>query len=255
MPATRKKQTMPTSLDFDLSSIAPSMTLGEIVTSYPSLAVELERRTLDYCCHGARTLARAAEDAGLDPDVVAAELSAARVDEPPAPWASLRPADLVDHIEAVHHRYLWSELPRISALVEKIATVHGERHPELAEVRRLYNEIRADFEPHLIREEQELFPMLRTLAGPGRSASDDDRLTEQVEALTGEHETVGALFEELDRITGGYTPPSDGCATYEATYRALAELEADTHLHIHKESNVLFPAFVGEPPEQATTTR
>jgi len=24
-------------------------------------------------------------------------------------------------------------------------------------------------------------------------------------------------------------------------YRGLAELEADTHLHVHKENNVLFP--------------
>ena len=42
-------------------------------------------------------------------------------------------------------------------------------------------------------------------------------------------------------LTGGYTPPADGCASYEMLYRGLAELEADTHLHVHKENNVLFP--------------
>ncbi len=36
----------------------------------------------------------------------------------------------------------------------------------------------------------------------------------------------------------------DGCATYQMTYRALDALEADTHLHVHKENNVLFPAAV-----------
>ncbi|MEJ7721812.1 MAG: DUF542 domain-containing protein [Ilumatobacteraceae bacterium] len=91
------------------------MTLGEIVTLHPSLAADLERRGLDYCRHGARTLAAAADEAGLDPRAVADELSAARADEPPAEWASLRPVDLIDHIESVHHRYLWAELPRISA--------------------------------------------------------------------------------------------------------------------------------------------
>lgn len=154
---------MAASLDTNAGGIAASMTLGEIVTSHPSLAVELERRDLDYCCHGARTLAAAAAEAGLDPETVVTELSAARVDESPAEWASLPMGDLVDHIESVHHRYLWSELPRISALVEKIATVHGERHPELAEVQRLYTEIRADFEPHLVREESNvLFPAFVT---------------------------------------------------------------------------------------------
>ena len=29
--------------------------------------------------------------------------------------------------------------------------------------------------------------------------------------------------------------------SYHALYTALVELEADTHLHVHKENNVLFP--------------
>ena len=36
--------------------------------------------------------------------------------------------------------------------------------------------------------------------------------------------------------------PADGCASYAALFTALEELEADTHLHVHKENNVLFPA-------------
>lgn len=230
------------------ADIAVSMTLGEIVTLYPSLAPELERCGFDYCCHGARTLAEAAGEAGLDPQTVAADLSGARVDEPPAEWASLGMVDLVDHIESVHHRYLWAELPRISALVDKIVGVHGDRHPELAEVQRLYTEIRADFEPHLVREEQVVFPIIRQLADPAdRPQADTERLAAQIDGLAEEHETVGELFEDLNRVTGGYVTPADGCATYSACYRALATLEADTHLHIHKESNVLFPSVLAQP--------
>lgn len=225
------------------NDIDPSMTLGEIVTRYPTLAAELDRRGLDYCCHGARTLTAAAHAADLDPSTVAAELAAARIDEAPAEWAALRPVDLADHIEAVHHRYLWIELPRISILLDRIIGVHGERHPELLEVGRLYTELRADFEPHLLQEEHVVFPMIRQLANradqPGSSTAE---LEEQIEALAGEHETVGALLGELARATGGYATPADGCATYAACYRALAELQADTHLHVHKESNVLFAA-------------
>jgi len=220
-----------TPLSSHVNDIVPSMTLGQIVTLHPPLAADLERRGLDYCCHGARTLAVAAADAGLDPQTVADELSAARVDEPPAAWVSLSTVDLVDHIETVHHRYLWAELGRISALVDKIVSVHGDRHSELAEVQRLYTELRADFEPHLAQEEQVLFPMIRRLAVPAdRPQSDTDELSAQIGALTAEHETVGALLEELNRVTGGYATPADGCATYGACYRALAELEADTHL-------------------------
>ena len=225
------------------NTVDPSMTLGEIVTLRPALAAELERRGLDYCCHGGRTLTEAAGELGLDATTVADELSTVAVDAPAAGWASLGPSDLVEHIDTVHHRYLWAELPRISALVDKIATVHGERHPELFEVQRLYGELRADLEPHLTREEQELFPRIRQLVAASDSSSVGTRdLASQIEALAGEHETVGALLDELRRVTSVYAVPEDGCASYAACYRALADLEADTHLHVHKENNLLFPA-------------
>ena len=228
--------------------IDPSMTLGDIVTLHPSLAGDLERRGLDYCCHGGRTLAVAASEAGLDPDTVADELSAVHADEPAAAWASLGPGELVDHIEAVHHRYLWSELPRIAALVDKITSVHGERHPELADVRRLFTELRVDLEPHLAREEQELFPRIRRLADASDlPQSERDAIATQIDALAGEHETVGELLDELRSVTSDYSTPADGCASYTACYRALADLEADTHLHVHKENNLLFPAARTEP--------
>jgi regulator of cell morphogenesis and NO signaling len=229
--------------DVDGRRIDPSMTLGDIVTMRPSLAADLERRGLDYCCHGGRTLADAAREAGLEAQTVADELSAAHVGESAADWASLGVVDLVEHIEIVHHRYLWAELPRITALVDMIVTVHGERHPELAEVQRLYNELRSDLEPHLTREEQELFPMIRHLdATAGGPDSHDPAIVAQIEVLAAEHETVGDLLDELHRVTSGYTTPADGCASYAACYRALAVLEADTHLHVHKENNLLFPA-------------
>ncbi len=224
-------------------TVDASMTLGEIVTRRPSLASELERRGLDYCCHGGRTLIDAAGELGLDGATVADELSAVAVDEPAEGWAELTPSQLVSHIDTVHHRYLWAELPRISALVDKITAVHGERHPELFEVRRLYGELRADLEPHLAREEHELFPLLRQLAMAGDRSSVSTRdLVAQIEGLAGEHETVGALLEELHHVTSGYAVPEDGCASFAACYLALADLQADTHLHVHKENNVLFPA-------------
>jgi regulator of cell morphogenesis and NO signaling len=242
-----------TAHEADRRGIEVSMTLGDIVTFHPGLAADLERRGLDYCCHGGRTLAEAAGDAGLDAQIVADELSATSVGEPAAEWASLGLVELVEHIEIVHHGYLWSEMPRTSALVDKIVTVHGDRHPELAEVQRLYSELRADLEPHLTREEQELFPMIRELAAASDGSGGDNRaLVAQIEALAAEHETVGDLLDQLNRTTSGYVTPADGCASYAACYRALAELEADTHLHVHKENNLLFPAVRAEASESAT---
>ncbi|MEJ7799408.1 MAG: hemerythrin domain-containing protein, partial [Ilumatobacter sp.] len=65
-----------------------------------------------------------------------------------------------------------------------------------------------------------------------------------ISVLLAEHDTVGELLARLRELTNGYQPPADGCASYAALFAGLAELETDTHLHVHIENNVLFPAVV-----------
>ena len=234
-----------------MNVIDAEMTLAEVVNAHPSLARELERRGLDYCCGGARSLGLASTARGLDPAVVAEELSAAvGVGDAAPDWSTMSVTELVDHVEATHHRYLWDEMPRLSALVDKIVSVHGSRHPELGEVSRCYAQIRADLEPHMLKEERVLFPLIRELAASSMAASSTaveshcGSVRNPISVMLAEHDLVGTLLEELSGLTDGYQPPPDGCATYQACYAGLAELEADTHLHIHKENNVLFPAAI-----------
>jgi regulator of cell morphogenesis and NO signaling len=152
---------------------------------------------------------------------------------------------LVDHLEATHHRYLWTELPRLSALVSKVVRVHGERHPELRAVRRRFEVLRAELEPHLATEERVLFPIIRQVVTSSASAAlRRGSLGHPILVMLAEHDRAGELLAGLRRLTDGFQPPADGCASYRACYAALADLEADIHLHVHKENNVLFPAIV-----------
>lgn len=48
------------------------------------------------------------------------------------------------------------------------------------------------------------------------------------------------MLKRLRQITGGYLVPDDTCASTRTLMAGLAALEADTHLHIHKENNYLF---------------
>ena len=113
-------------------------TLGDLVTADPSLARQLERHGLDYCCGGSRTIAEACASRGLAVDAVIAELTT-DADRPSPAWTTMAADELVDHIEATHHRYLWQELPRLSALIDKVTSVHGARHPELDDVARCFD--------------------------------------------------------------------------------------------------------------------
>jgi len=224
------------------AAIDSSTTLADLVTGHPELASELERRSLDYCCGGSRTLAEACAARDLDPVVVARELGAkASPAAPPPAWTHLDAASLVDYIEDTHHAFLHLELPRITALAAKVHGVHGPAHPELAVVESTFGQLRDELEPHLAKEEEIVFPMIRRLPADGGTSAHPDTLQGPIAQLLREHDHAGELLERLRLLTGGYRVPSDGCASYRALYEALEALEADTHLHVHIENNRLFP--------------
>ena len=238
-----------------MSTISPEHTLADLVIARPELATRLDDLGLDYCCGGARSLADAAEAAGLDLAATLADLETVPHDPTatePA-WRDL--GELVDWVEATHHAYLRDALPRLTALAEKVAGVHGANHPELTEVATLVVEIRADLEPHLLKEERVLFPMVRELA-TAASAPDFHcgTLANPIRVMLSEHDTVGELLARLRSCTREYTVPDDGCGSYHALYAGLAELEADTHRHVHLENNVLFPAVLAIENQLATGT-
>jgi regulator of cell morphogenesis and NO signaling len=228
-----------------MTELTPNLTLAEIVTTHPSLARQLEAYDLDYCCGGATTLQDACASNGIDVAIVLDELADAATDEPADTWSTMGLVDLVDHLETTHHAYLWSELPRLSALMDKVVSVHGERHPELGDIGDCYATIRADLEPHLLKEEHVLFPMVRELATADSPRSfRSGSIQIPISVLLTEHDSVGDLLRQLRSLTHSYTPPADGCGSYLALFAGFETMETDTHLHIHKENNVLFPALV-----------
>jgi regulator of cell morphogenesis and NO signaling len=218
-------------------------TLADLVASQPSLAAVFDRLGLDFCCHGQRTLGQACGAEGLDVgqvrEAMAGAAAAGQVDD----WASFGPEDLADHVVAVHHQYLYRELPELDRLAAKVLSVHGDRRPELAEVRQLVADIQADLWPHLAREERVLFPAIKAVA-EGRDAFGGGSIANPIAVMTAEHESVGRLLHRLRAVTGGYEVPGDGCASYRLLYQGLEAVELDTHLHILKENSFLFPAAV-----------
>jgi regulator of cell morphogenesis and NO signaling len=217
-------------------------TLGDLVAERPGVAPALDRLGLDYCCHGDRTIAEAAQVAGLDVTAVVDALDAAASADAggDTSWTALDLAALVDHIESTHHAYLHAELPDVMALADKVRTVHGSRHPELDDVAHLVNAIAADLEPHLVKEERILFPAIRAVAS-GQREFPFGSVANPIAVMSQEHDAAGELLARLRAVTSGYAVPADGCASYQSLYQRLEALELDTHLHIHKENHSLFP--------------
>jgi regulator of cell morphogenesis and NO signaling len=228
-----------------MTVIDPTMTLSALVNDHPQIAREFERRGLDYCCGGRQSLAEACANSGIDVATTSSELAAVVAEGDASKRTTMGAAELVEHLESTHHRYLWDEMPRITSLIDKIVSVHGKNHAELGDIAACYEQVRTDLEPHLMKEERVLFPMIRELAVADSPPSFHcGTLVNPISMMLREHDRVGELLARLRRLTSGYQAPADGCASYVACFAALAELEADTHLHIHKENNVLFPLVV-----------
>jgi len=231
----------------NMSTIDPHTCLADIVCDRPLAAAMFDSLSLDYCCGGQQTLDVACRAVGVDVDTVINQLLNETPDEAPDDWLAMSPTDLVDHLEQTHHRYLSAALPRLDALAVKVAEVHGELHHELHAVAATMRELREDLEPHLLKEERVLFPMIRELyASDAVPVFHCGTLQNPIRMMTLEHDRAGELLEKLRELTSGYAPPSTACASYTALYGGLDELEADTHIHIHKENHVLFPAVVAE---------
>ena len=218
-------------------------TLGDLVTADPRRARVLEGFGIDYCCSGHRSVSQAATDAGLDEGDVLRALDLPNPPEPPVVSGVVRQsAELAHDIVDTHHAYLWEEMPRLLALVEKVHGVHGERHPELAAVHQAFASAVAGLDPHMTREERRVFPAISRLERG--YVVDASTLKAELDTLRTEHDEVGTLFKQIRAVTRGYEVPEDSCGSYRLMLASLEAMELDLHEHIHKENNILFPRVV-----------
>lgn len=214
-----------------------SATLGELVIEDPRRARVLERFGLDYCCNGHRSLSDAVTEAGLGHDEVVGELDLPG-ERPETSQQPRQNAQIAHDIVDTHHAYMWEEMPRLQALVDKVHGVHGAAHPELAQVREAYSEAVSALDPHMTTEERVVFPAISKME---KNRAVTGSLVQRVAELREEHEHVGGLFKRIRTLTGDFGVPEDGCASYRAMLAGIEEMELDLHEHIHKENNVLFP--------------
>jgi regulator of cell morphogenesis and NO signaling len=228
-----------------MTTLTPEIPVGQLVAERPSRARLFDRLGIDYCCGGRAPLVRACAETGLDVEDVLRQLAASDLRETEAdPFDAVAAtmSALADHIVAVHHSYLRRELPRLAGLVDTVARVHGERHPELRAIRDIFTFLKAELEVHMLKEEQILFPIIAQLeAGRTGPRFGCGSVNNPIRVLEHEHQDTGAAVGRLRELTGGYTAPADACHTYRALLTGLADLEIDLHRHIHKENEILFP--------------
>src|SRR5690606_32572586 len=220
--------------------ISTNDTLGSLATHHPAATVVFLRHRLDFCCRGRDTLADACQRAGIDPSMVIAEIEADGADagqERPR-WDALRLPEPVAHGLAASREPPRGDLPGCSDGARKVGPVHRGKpacpHGLAEHLDRVWSEL----EDHMGKEEQVLFPALR-------SGSRGHAVHMPIRVMMQEHEDHGVSLQRIRELTSDLEAPADACGTWRALYAALQKLESELMEHIHLENNVLFPRALG----------
>lgn len=234
-------------------TLSTTKTVREIAVETPNATRIFEKLKIDYCCGGGKSLDVACTEAGIEMEEVMRllEESAARTGqtEETALFRTAPLTELMTYIVDKHHVFTREEMQRITALLGKVCSRHGENHAELLTVQSLFQELANDLTPHMFKEERVLFPyieMLEEAVRENRPLEPPPFVTVRnpVRMMMMEHDTAGDLLRKIRETSRDFALPPDACISYQTLYSALEEFELDLHQHIHLENNILFPRAV-----------
>ena len=213
-------------------------TLADLAITHPGASRVFLKHGLDFCCHGRRPLDEACSEKGLNPAAILKEIGSGEASGDLSELAGKPLEQLVDFIEGHYHKRLRAELPELIDMADKVERVHASKPTcprGLASHLRMIHEAILD---HMAKEEQVLFPMIRS--GNRHRAGAPIRVMEQ------EHEDHGRNLEYLRTVTHDFVAPPEACATWKALCLRLNRLSDELMEHIHLENNVLFPRVLCE---------
>lgn len=233
-------------------NITEKSNIGELVAQDYRTASVFKNFGIDFCCNGNRSIETACEKKNIEANDLINELkkiSLSSNNSNLTDFSSWSLDLLADYIEKKHHRYVESKIGEIKPFLNKIVKVHGEQHPELTEVEKLFNASAGELTMHMKKEELVLFPFIRKMAEAKQTnqpipSPHFGTVQNPINMMHNEHDTEGERFRKISELTNNYTPPADACNTYRVTFSMLKEFEEDLHLHIHLENNILFPKAV-----------
>jgi regulator of cell morphogenesis and NO signaling len=223
-------------------------TLADVAATSLGAVRTLERYGLDYCCGGKQPFDEACLVKGLTPDSVMQKIEQAlAAGGAEKDWQSAPLGELARHIVATHHEYLKLESPTLGNRLNKVHADHGARDPEtLDRMLEVLGALREEMEMHMHKEEAILFPFIEQY---GRAESQSQpmppvpfgSIANPIAMMEREHVSAGNAFGEIRALTQNYQLPPYACTTVGTLYQGLQALEADLHVHIHLENNILFP--------------
>src|SRR5262249_21346900 len=131
------------------------------------------------------------------------------------------PSALIDHIIDTHHVFTRNEIFRLAALMEKVSTKHGDRHPELHRLAGAFLMLSNDLLPHMKKEEAVLFPYIQELfraklRSTPPTIAPFGSVTHPIGMMQIEHDDCGSILRRMRDLTNDYKLPEGACPSFGA---------------------------------------
>ncbi|MCL1140864.1 iron-sulfur cluster repair di-iron protein [Shewanella pneumatophori] len=216
--------------------------VGELVANDFRIAHIFSQHNIDFCCGGGISLARAIKRFDADETALLDALMALESDGEKLQGLEQLPLpDLLNYIESTHHTFVREKAPLLLEYSQKMVRAHGENYDEIKPLAGWIRALVDDLIPHLMKEEQILFPAILGLHNQVEMQNCFGHIGNPINAMQYEHNDALQIFEKISKLTNEFTPPAHACTTWRVCYASLAEFEADLKQHIHIENNILFP--------------
>jgi regulator of cell morphogenesis and NO signaling len=145
-------------------AVITAKTVREVAVENPAATRVFEKFGIDYCCGGNQGLEQACAVAGASLnqvlDALEMEEETVRAAQQERDWKNELLSELVAHIKNTHHKYTPEEIVRLTALLQKVCSVHGKNHPELFEIQSTFSDLAQELTTHMMKEEMVLFPYI-----------------------------------------------------------------------------------------------
>jgi regulator of cell morphogenesis and NO signaling len=217
--------------------------VAELVAAVPTASQLFDLLGIDYACHGKLTLREACAEAALDPSFVRRSLEQLPDARGNARnWLDAPLEELLTELRDRRHPQLHIQLREVAALLSDACSGPFATR-SLESVRCSFHHLCDLVEPHCVREEHVLFPVVQHLedcwrAGEPPTMNYVGGLSRPLSGLVLEHERIVAAVDALSSNAVLAAGDGEGAARVAT---AVARLAHEVHEHIHLENNILFP--------------
>lgn len=224
-------------------------TIRELVTADYRTVDVLNRFGIDFCESGQQTLSEACQQLHLDESAIdhaLADLHSGNGHLPYWNYAAWDSKFIVEFILHAHHHFLRTGVAELIELGELILGDLRTGAADVSEIHRLVRRLSEDLLKYLDLEEKKLFPYILDLEAAKTAhiaviAPEFGRLENPVRQMEQWHASAVQFLHDIRKKAQKVKVPSSAPAELVSWLALLEEFDANMHLFIHLEANILFP--------------